>query len=82
MYARCGYFSRHDNYQVLTLHKNYIDTFSSKGVWKKARKNVKKSWGGISGRHRIGLLSTRLQQAVLLNSIKEECDSLGSRGLL
>ncbi len=28
-----------------------------------------------------GLLSTRLQQAVLLNSIKDKCEGLGSQGL-
>ncbi len=28
-----------------------------------------------------GLLSTRLQQVVLLNSIKVKCEGLGSRGL-
>ena len=46
--------------------------------------------GGVSSRHRKGVLrrhiiggqlSVRLQQAVVLNSIKENVEGLGSRGL-
>ncbi len=37
----------------------------------------------VFGQHIIGgLLSMRLQQVVILNSIKKKCESLGSRGLL
>ncbi len=56
----------------LVLHK--IETFSLKGVWKKAKEKCDKT-------HIIGgLLSTRLQQAVLLNSIKVKYEGLGGCG--
>ena len=32
------------NYQVLTLHTNQIETFSPKGVWKKAKEKNEKSY--------------------------------------